>query len=68
MTQVISSEKERLGENISDRTDTLWHWGERGIGSCPSSICEKYLGLLFLRESSIDSVLLYLSKHFKNII
>lgn len=50
MTQIISSEKERLGENISVRTDTLRHWGGRGIGSCPSSICEEYLGTFVLKR------------------
>lgn len=50
MTQIINSAKERLGENISDRTATRRRWGERGIGSFPSSICEEYLETFVLKR------------------
>lgn len=65
MTQIITSEKERAGENASDRTDSLMQWGERSVESCLSSTWEEYLGIcVLIKKNSIG----WVSSHFsKNI-
>ena len=62
----MANEKERAGENASDRTDSLMQWGERSVESCLSSTCEEYLGIFVLiKKKSIGWVCHIFLKTFK---